>query len=297
MDELDRRAIEALRMDPRVSYAGLGKRLGVSGMTAATRLNRLRATGVLRFQAGPNLAQFGLGTQVLGFVQGEIAIVPVVAAMLQASPYVLRVDRVTGEFDLSFHAVFPSEATLGALLRELQAVEGLRRLMVHHVLDTLKLDDGWTAVFVRPPAVDDAPFELASGTQVPKALEAAVALAAEWVDALAKADLPRLRGISTPDIVFQILPPHPSAGTFDGMEAVEQQAERTRRAYNRLWYRIVGVREAPPPYTVVIDALSPVETHRGRVGTAFSRMAFAFADGRVSRALSLGQMELPDVPG
>jgi ketosteroid isomerase-like protein len=168
--------------------------------------------------------------------------------------------------------------------------------MVHHVLDTLKRDDGWAAVFARPPAPDDTPFEVATGTLVPKQLEPKVALAAEWVDALAKADLPRLRELSTPDIVFQIMPPHPSAGTFAGLAAVEQQAERTRRAYNRLWYRIVGVREAAAPYAVVIDALSPVETHRGRVGTAFSRMAFAFADGRVARAVSLGQMELPDLP-
>jgi hypothetical protein len=32
------------------------------------------------------------------------------------------------------------------------------------------------------------------------------------------------------------------------------------------------------------------------VGRRFSRMAFAFDDGRVTRVVSLGQMDLPDLP-
>src|SRR5437588_614747 len=66
MDELDRRVVAALRVDPRISYAALGKQLGVSGMTAATRLNRLRASGMLICSAEPNLALHGLTTEVLG---------------------------------------------------------------------------------------------------------------------------------------------------------------------------------------------------------------------------------------
>jgi DNA-binding Lrp family transcriptional regulator len=297
MDELDRRVIAALQADPRISYAALGKQLGVSGMTAATRLNRLRASGALQCRAEPNLAQLGLVTEVLGFIQADMATLQAVIEILRASHYVLEVDRVTGEFDLSFRAAFRSEVALGALVRELQDVEGLRRLMVHHVLERVRDSDGWEAVFAEPALLDEEEFELASGAQVPKQLEPKVQLAAAWVDALAKADLARLRSLSDPDVVFTILPPHGSAGTFEGLAAVEQQAERTRRAYRRLWYRIVSVTEAQePPYSVVIDALSPVETQRGRVGTAFSRMAFAIENGRISRVISLGQMELPEVP-
>ena len=53
MDDLDRGVIAALRSDPRISYAALGKQLGVSGMTAATRLNRLRGADVLWCRALP----------------------------------------------------------------------------------------------------------------------------------------------------------------------------------------------------------------------------------------------------
>ncbi|MGH2602519.1 MAG: hypothetical protein ACRDJ9_24435, partial [Dehalococcoidia bacterium] len=106
----------------------------------------------------------------------------------------------------------------------------------------------------------------------------------------------RLRSLSNDAIVFTIMPPHPSAGTFDGIKQVEQQAGRTRRAYRRLWYRVIGVSDGRDPYELVIDALSPVETSRGRLGTAFSRMAFSFAGGKVLRAASLGQAEMHDAP-
>ena len=295
-DELDRRLIEELQSDPREAYAALGARLGVTGMTVANRLQRLRNAGLLTIRAEPNLPEFGLSTEVLGLVQADVAGLDSVESTLRASPYVLRVHRVTGEFDLTFDAAFPSEIQMGALVRDVQSVEGVRRLVVYHRMHTAKSTDGWQAVWAESAPPAEQWYELAPGTVIPRQLEDPVAVASHWVHALAAADLPTVRSLSTPDVVFTILPPHLSAGTFDGIEAVERQAERTRRAYNRLWYRVIAVTEGRPPYRLVIDALSPVEDRKGQVGTAFSRMAFAFANGRVSRVLSLGQMDLPDVP-
>jgi len=295
MDDLDQRLIAELAPDPRISYADLGKRLGVSGMTAATRLNRLRVAGLLRIRAVPEFGRLGLISEVEGFAQAEIATMPALTDLLTRSPYVLEVNRITGEFDLSFHAVFPSEIILGEIVRELQTLDGMRRVVIHHVLDRLKRGDGWSAVFVGETPAEDSTYELAPGTRVPKHLEPKLAAAAAWVDALAKADMPRLRALSDAAIVFEIMPPHPSAGLFDGLSQVERQAERTRRAYRRLWYRVIGVDDANDPFAIVIDALSPVEDNRGRVGTAFSRMAFGFADGKVARVTSLGHMDLHEL--
>ena len=295
-DELDRRLIAELRADPRVAYAALGARLGVTGMTAANRLQRLRNTGLVDLQALPNLSLVGLDTEILGFVQTETASLRLVADMLCASPYVLRVDRVTGEFDVSFEAAFPSEASMGDLVREIQSLSGVRRLVVHHVMETAKNEDGWNAVWADRGNAPPTTYELAPDTTIPRHLEPLVSLAAAWVTALAAADLAALRELSVPDIVFDILPPHPSAGHFAGMAELEKQAGRTKRAYIRLWYRIVGVTEQPGNLTLVIDALSPVEDHRGRVSTAFSRMAFAFADRKVKQVMSIGEMALPAMP-
>jgi DNA-binding Lrp family transcriptional regulator len=296
IDDLDRRLVAELSADPRISYADLGKHLGVSGMTAATRLSRLRGAGLLDIRALPEFGRLGLGTEVIGLVQVEISALPAMIEALEATPFVVEVDRITGEFDLSFYAAFPSEVVLGDLVRDLQGLDGVRRIVIHHILDRVKREDGWSAAFVEAGPREDVGYELAAGARVPKHLEGRLTLAAAWVDALAKADLIRLRALSVPAVVFTIMSPHPSAGTFDGIAEVERQAERTRRAYRRLWYRVIGVSDGRGPYTLVIDALSPVEDHRGRVGTAFSRMAFAFDDGRVSRVTSLGQMELHDLP-
>ncbi|MHB8574423.1 MAG: AsnC family transcriptional regulator [Dehalococcoidia bacterium] len=295
LDDLDRGVIAELQTDPRMPYAALGKQLGVSGMTAATRLNRLRGAGILRCKALPNFQKLGLTTEVFAFIQTDLAALPQIMETLQASPYVLRIDRVAGEFDLSFHAAFRADSALGTLVKALQSVAGMRRLVVHHVLENRREADGWAAVLAAETPAEEPVYELASGLQLAPAIEQQVALAAAWVDALVRADQPRLRELSTPDIVFSIMPPHPSAGTFSGIDAVEVQAERTRHAYRQLWYRIISVSEAQDPYAIVIDALSPVETQRGRVGTAFSRMAFAFTAGRVEKVTSLGQMEIPDV--
>jgi DNA-binding Lrp family transcriptional regulator len=295
-DDLDRRLIEELQADPREAYAALGAKLGVTGMTVANRLQRLRNGGLLSLRAEPNLAEFGLSTSVLGLIQADISGLDPVEASLKQSPYVLKIHRITGEFDVSFDAAFPSELQMGTLVRDVQAIEGVRRLVVYHRMESAKSSDGWEAIWAdTAPAVEQW-YELAPGTLIPRQLEDPVGLAAHWIHALAAADLPLLRELSTPEIVFTIMPPHPSAGTFDGIESVERQAERTRRAYNRLWYRIISVTEGRSPYRVVIDAVSPVEDRKGQVGTRFSRMAYAFAGPKVSRVLSLGQMDLPDVP-
>jgi DNA-binding Lrp family transcriptional regulator len=295
LDEIDRGIIAELQIDPRVSYAALGKQLGVSGMTAATRLNRLRSSQVLWCRALPNLRRLGLSTEVFCYIQTDLTAMSQVVDALKASPYVLRVDRVAGEFDLNFHAIFPSEATLGQQVRALQALTGVRRLVVHHVLENVKESDGWPAVFAEESPADEPPYEVAPGGHLPPQFEPKVALAASWLDALVRADAERLRILSTPAVVYTISPPHPAAGVWEGLPAVLEQAERINRAYRRMWYRVLSVAEAHDPHEIVIDAISPVETQRGRVGTAFSRMAFAFADGKVDRATSVGQLEIPDV--
>src|SRR5205085_6586897 len=98
MDDLDRRLIAVLQEDPRISYADLGKQLGVSGMTAATRLNRLRAADLLWCRALPNFQTLELATQVFGYVQVDLSALGQVVETLLRSPYVLRIDRVAGEF-------------------------------------------------------------------------------------------------------------------------------------------------------------------------------------------------------
>jgi Lrp/AsnC family leucine-responsive transcriptional regulator len=294
-DELDQRLLMELRSDPRAPYAALGQRLGVTGMTVANRLHRLIDSGLIRLRELPNIEKCGLGTVILGLVKTDVPGLDGAQSSLAASPYVLSLHRVTGEFDLAFEAAFPSDVAMGRLVREVQAVPGVLRLVVHHRIERVRDDDGWTAVFHEDRRSEDSAYEVAPGTVIPRGRQHATAVAASWVDALAAANLERLRQLSADDIVFRIPAPHRSAGTFRGIREVERQAQRTRRAYNKIWYRLVSVNEGRPPFDVVIDALSPVEDHRGHVATRFSRMAFQVRDGRVTQVVNLGQMDLPDL--
>ncbi len=296
LDALDRRLISELQADPRLPYATLGTRLGVTGMTAANRLQHLRQADLLRLRAQPHLDACGLTTEILGLVQVDLNALDQCARTLAQSPFVLRVDRVTGEYDVSFHAAFPSETAMGSLVRELQSIRGVRRLVVQHCMDTVKDDDGWSAVWAETPGQQEPVFEVAAGAEIPEPLRAKVETAAEWLVALVEANIPKLRELSEPDVVFTIMPPYAGAGTFDGIEAVEAEARLASSIYRHLWHRIVSVTEAQPPYEFIIDALNTAERTRGQMQTAFARQAFGFKNGRVQRVLTLGQMELSNVP-
>ncbi|HEV7466402.1 MAG TPA: Lrp/AsnC family transcriptional regulator [Candidatus Dormibacteraeota bacterium] len=66
LDRIDRRILEVLRDDGRISIAALGERVGVSRANAYTRLLRLREEGVIEgFTARVNSRRMGLGLAAL----------------------------------------------------------------------------------------------------------------------------------------------------------------------------------------------------------------------------------------
>lgn len=296
LDALDRRLINELRGDARLAYATLGSRLGVTGMTAANRLQRLRQNDLLHIRVSPDFEAYGLTTQILGLLQADVGAHEASIALLVASPFVLRLERVTGEYDLAFTAVFPSEAVMGGLVRELQSLPGVRRLVVHHRMATAKDEDGWSAVWAEPEQEEAAGFEIAPGVRIPEHLRAKAMAAANWLVSFVAGDFEAVRALSEPNVSFTIMPPQADAGTYDGLDAVLEESKVAARAYRHLWHRILAVGEAKEPYNVVIDAINTAERRRGHVRTAFSRMAFGFANDHVQRVISLGQMELAELP-
>jgi Lrp/AsnC family leucine-responsive transcriptional regulator len=296
-DDLDRALIESLREDPRISYATLGARLGVTGMTVANRLQRLRNNGYLRFKVVPDLKGSGLRTAVIGLVQVDASAIAGCIEVLRASPWILRLDRVTGEYDLAFRAAFPSEAAMGQLVRDIQALPGIRRLIVHHEIGVAKDEEGWAAVWAEEHAPEASPIEFAPGARVPPHLREKFDLVTAWLDAFVTGDLPRLAALSTPGIIVRVLVPEPAAGTYEGIEAVQRQARSAARIFRYLWQRVVGISEPSEPYGLMIDEINTVERSEGQIQTAFLRMAFSFEGKRISRAITLSSMELADTSG
>ena len=296
LDDLDRRLIAEIAKDPRRPYVALGKELGVSGTTAAARLERLRAADLLRITVLPGLARLGLTTEVLGSVEVEAGALDAAGERLRGSPYVLRVMQVSGERNIAFEGIFPSDTALGEFLRDLESIDGVRRVVISYVLEHLKRDEGWEAVFASPPPSAAPRFDVAVGAAVPKHLEAVTNLAASWITAFVAGDTQRLRQLSDPEVVYIVVRPRAAAGTWTGLAAVLELAQSTSQVLRSFLYRIVAAAEAAPPYDVLIDALSPTEDASGRLLTTFSRLGYAVKQGRISRVVSIGQMNLEEVP-
>ena len=294
LDDLDRTLIAELRADPRHPYATLGSSMGVTGMTAATRLRRLRRADLIRFRVHPNLEALGVPTEILGLMQVETDAIPSCSDVLAASPHVFRVDQITGEYDLSFLAAFSSERAIGGFVRDMRTIPGVRRFVLHHQLQRIKDEEGWAAVFQdeRSREVEQL-YELAVGVEVPEALRPHLSTAAEWSRAVGEADAETLEQLSAPDIVFTVMPPRAGAGTYTGLDQVLEAASRNN--FWHLWQRVLQVSEGPPPFTMVVDLVATVERTRGQVRTALTRLSFEFAGDRIQRVVNMGQFDLPDV--
>jgi Lrp/AsnC family transcriptional regulator, leucine-responsive regulatory protein len=106
IDETDRRILEHLTADARVSYAELGRRVSMSPPAVAERVQRLERAGVItgyQAQVDPR----ALGYQLTAIIRikpapGQLRRIPELAAQI---PEVAECHRITGEdcFHLMVH--------------------------------------------------------------------------------------------------------------------------------------------------------------------------------------------------
>lgn len=126
MDPVDRRIIEALRADGRMSYRDLAEKVGLGANTVADRVRRLAETGVLEgFEARVNLAALGLGVEAMIDVklrQGVPAAQFEVA--VQNLPGVIELVLMTGPFDYMVRVACRDQTHLMDLIEQLRAGSG-----------------------------------------------------------------------------------------------------------------------------------------------------------------------------
>jgi Lrp/AsnC family transcriptional regulator, leucine-responsive regulatory protein len=97
MDDIDRELLSALQDDARLTYAELGRRVGLSAPAVAERVRRLEASGIVTgYHASIDLKRAGYG--IVAFVRltspGDLA--PQLETMARQTPEVLESHRVTG---------------------------------------------------------------------------------------------------------------------------------------------------------------------------------------------------------
>ena len=139
LDPVDRRLLEVLAEDARVSVAALAERAGISRAAAYTRLDNLRESGVIEgFSVRVNPARVGLGITALVLVSGRQPAWRSLRRRLVSMPEVEYCAFTTGEYDALLLVRVPDVETLrDVVLERLQASEEIRATQTIFVLEEL----------------------------------------------------------------------------------------------------------------------------------------------------------------
>lgn len=127
LEPTDRRIVEELTRDGRMSMRALAERLHVSRANAYARVERLRASGVIRgFRADVDPMASGLATSAYVTLNVRQTDWRDIRAQLRALPGVVHIALVGGEFDVIMLVRARDNAGLRALvLDQLQSIPGV----------------------------------------------------------------------------------------------------------------------------------------------------------------------------
>jgi Lrp/AsnC family leucine-responsive transcriptional regulator len=139
LDPVDRRLLELLADDARISVAALAEKAGISRAAAYARLDGLRDSGVIEgYSVRVNPARVGLGVTALVLVAGQQPAWRSLRRRLVSMPEVEYCAFTTGEYDALLLVRVPDVETLrDVVLERLQASEEIRATQTIFVLEEL----------------------------------------------------------------------------------------------------------------------------------------------------------------
>jgi Lrp/AsnC family transcriptional regulator, leucine-responsive regulatory protein len=106
IDTVNRRILEELQSDPRLTMSELGRRIGMSSPAVTERVRRLEDAGVIRgYRLDLNPVALGLPIAAYIRIRPNSGQLPRIAELAQQIPEVVECHRVTGEdcFILKVH--------------------------------------------------------------------------------------------------------------------------------------------------------------------------------------------------
>jgi Lrp/AsnC family transcriptional regulator, leucine-responsive regulatory protein len=139
LDSVDRRLLELLAEDGRLSVAAVAEKAGISRAAAYTRLDSLRDNGIIEgFSVRVNPARVGLGVTALVLIAGRQPAWRSLRRRLVSMPEVEYCAFTTGEYDALLLVRVPDVETLrDVVLERLQASEEIRATQTIFVLEEL----------------------------------------------------------------------------------------------------------------------------------------------------------------
>lgn len=144
IDHIDRRLLEMLTENGRMSYVDLGKELGMSRVAVRDRINQLIKAGVIeKFTVVINSEKFGKQISAFFEVDTEPAFLQRVAQSLADNPNVASIYQMTGPSTLHMHVLVDDFQSLENFINEqLYGMEGITRVESHILLKRFKSRTG-----------------------------------------------------------------------------------------------------------------------------------------------------------
>jgi Lrp/AsnC family transcriptional regulator, leucine-responsive regulatory protein len=144
VDDIDRKILQLLTVNGRLSYVDIGKELNLSRVSVRERVNQLIDGGVIeRFSVVINSEKVGKNVSAFFEVDCEPAYLVQVAQNLADIPVVASCYQMTGPSTLHMHVLVDDFAALeGFVNNELYALDGITRVESHILLRRFKSRNG-----------------------------------------------------------------------------------------------------------------------------------------------------------
>ncbi|MBD8069473.1 Lrp/AsnC family transcriptional regulator [Bacillus sp. PS06] len=144
LDETDKKILQLLTENGRMSYVDIGKELNLSRVSIRERVNQLMDNGVIeKFSVVINSEKIGKGVSAFFEVDCEPASLVAVAEALANNPQVASCYQMTGPSTLHMHVLVEDFAKLESFINEeLYSLEGITRVESHILLRRFKSRTG-----------------------------------------------------------------------------------------------------------------------------------------------------------
>lgn len=144
LDTTDQEIINLLRLDGRMSFTEIGKRLHIPEATARYRVQRLIQSGAIQILAWPNPERLGTPHIMLVWLTVENAYIDTVAKALEKMPEVRFVAITTGRCDIVIDVFFGSYLEVTAFFEKLRQIPSIIQHDSHFILKLLKAEYKYT---------------------------------------------------------------------------------------------------------------------------------------------------------
>ncbi len=141
LDELDRKIIDLLTVDARVSNRQIAAQLGVTEGTIRGRIKRLEEGGCIRLTAVTNIEYVGSPKVVLIGIQAQHSELKPLCQKIAAMPEIGSVILMLGRYDILAIGLFTAlEDVIAVANNRILALPGVRHVETAIAVKTLKYD-------------------------------------------------------------------------------------------------------------------------------------------------------------